>query len=104
MLNEQLFKIKGNDLKNSCSIWGYSTNGGAGKPPIVERRHGHRQEPCAPLPLQRQKQEAIPSQNAAKQLAYIWAHRLRLPLISYCLFALVSLFSIYFFVGCKTKS
>lgn len=44
MLNEQLFKIKGNDLKNSCSISGCSTDSSAEKQPIVEGRHRHKQE------------------------------------------------------------
>lgn len=44
MLNEQLFKIKGNDLKNSCSISGCSTDSSAEKQPIVEGRHRHKRE------------------------------------------------------------
>lgn len=44
MLNEQLFKIKGNDLKNSCSISGYSTESSAEKQPIVILRHIHKSE------------------------------------------------------------
>lgn len=47
----------------------------------------------ATLPLQRQKQSAIISQNTAKYLARIWSHQLVLPLIFYlCLFILVCLF------------
>lgn len=95
MLNEQLFKIKGNCLKNSCSISDYSTAAVQKNRPLWKEGTCTNKSTPTTLCWLRQKQKTIISQRALKYLTCIWSHQL--VLLSIFIFY-VCLFCSFFFL------